>query len=159
MAKKPKNPNSQALAYDNGIVIDAEGYRHTKATSVGLYLARRAHLDEADKLAAEMESKWGCDRLRLLVTPELREKFDRQRYLLNQATWHGELEDVRREAVRMVMAWKALDQMAEAAGAKPLDDKVLELRLSDGRVVAICADLPAANRVTPDGRAMQTYLL
>ena len=43
-----------------------------------------------------MEAKWGCDRLRLLVGPELREKFDRQRYLLNQAIWHGDLEAVRR---------------------------------------------------------------
>ena len=63
-----------------------------------------------------MEAKWGCDRLRLLVGPELREKFDRQRYLFNQAIWHGELEAVRREANRMVVAWQTLDRAATAAG-------------------------------------------
>jgi hypothetical protein len=159
MAKKQQPNSGKALAYDNGIVVDTEGYHHTKANSVGMYLARRAHLDEADRLAAEMESKWGCDRLRLLVSPELREKFDRQRYLLNQATWHGELEDLRREAARMCLAWRVLDQAAEAAGAPRLDDKILELRLSTGAVVAICADLPATAKLTPDGRQMQVYTL
>lgn len=150
---------ARSLAYDNGLVVDAESFHHTKANSVGVYLARRAHLDEADKVAAEIEGKWGCDRLRLLVGPELREKFDRQRYLLNQATWHGELEDVRREAARMVTAWRALDRAALAGGAEMLSDKILELRLSTGTVVAICADIPAAKLVEPNGRAMQVYLL
>ncbi len=59
--------------------------------SHGTHIAGRAYLDEADLTASEMEGKWGCGRLRLLVSPELREKFDRQRYLLNQAVWHGEL--------------------------------------------------------------------
>jgi ectoine hydroxylase-related dioxygenase (phytanoyl-CoA dioxygenase family) len=63
--------------------------------------------------------------LRLLVGPELREKFDRQRYLLNQSIWHGELEDVRRESGRMVNAWHALDRAAEAAGALNLNPLVL----------------------------------
>jgi hypothetical protein len=48
-------------------------------------IAGKAHLDGVDALAAEMERKWGCDRLRLLVAADLREKFDRQRYFLNQA--------------------------------------------------------------------------
>jgi hypothetical protein len=38
-----------------------------------------------------MERKWGCDRLRLLVSTEMREKFDRQRYLFDAAVWHGDL--------------------------------------------------------------------
>jgi hypothetical protein len=79
------------------------------AGSHGTYIAGRAYMDEADHTAIQMEAKWGCDRLRLLVGPELREKFDRQRYLFNQAIWHGELEDVRRESMRMVKAWLALD--------------------------------------------------
>ena len=42
-----------------------------------------------------MEDKWGNGRLRLLVSTELREKFDRQRYLLNMAVTNGALADVR----------------------------------------------------------------
>jgi hypothetical protein len=88
------------------------------ARTPGTYIAGRAYIDGADETAAEMEAKWGCDRLRLLVGPELREKFDRQRYLLNQAIWHGELEAVRRESGRMVMAWQALDRAAVAAASR-----------------------------------------
>jgi hypothetical protein len=87
------------------------------ARTNGTYLTGRAYIDGADKTAAEMESKWGADRLRLLVSSELREKFDRQRYLLNQAISHGKLEDVRRESGRMVKAWMALDRAAESTGA------------------------------------------
>src|SRR6187551_2035131 len=89
--------------------------------SHGTYIAGRAYVDGADQTAAEMEAKWGVDRLRLLVEPKLRERFDRQRYLFNQAIWHGELEQVRREAGRMVTAWLVLDQAATAAGRQPLD--------------------------------------
>ena len=131
----------------------------TKASSVGLYLARQAHIDEAEKVGVEMDRKWGCDRLRLLVDPELRERFDRQRYLYNQALWHGELEDLRREATRMVTAWQVLDGKAGELGAKPVPDKIIEAAMADGTVMAICADLPAVKLVSPDGRQMRVYLV
>jgi hypothetical protein len=60
----------------------------TWADTPGTYIAGRANIDGADAVAIEMERKWGCDRLRLLVSTELREKFDRQRFLLNQAICH-----------------------------------------------------------------------
>src|SRR5215207_11069751 len=103
--------------------------------SYGGYLSGRAAIDEVDALAASMESKWGCDRLRLLVCRELRERFDRQRYLFNQAIWHGkDVEAVRREAGRMVRAWKALDKAATEAGQEPLTS------LGIGEVVDSLAD-------------------
>ena len=63
----------------------------TWASTPGTYIAGQANIDGADKVAVEMEKKWGCDRLRLLVSTEMREKFDRQRYLFNSAVWHGDL--------------------------------------------------------------------
>jgi hypothetical protein len=86
--------------------------RRTWADTPGTYIAGRANIDGADKVAIEMERKWGVDRLRLLVSVELREKFDRQRYKYNAAIWHGDLEAVRREADRMTRAWMALDAAA-----------------------------------------------
>jgi hypothetical protein len=41
--------------------------------AAGMMIAGRAYIDEADKTAIEMEAKWGAVRLRLLVSPELRE--------------------------------------------------------------------------------------
>src|SRR5215207_247518 len=101
----------------------------------GTYISGRAAIDEADFIASEMEGKWGCDRLRLLVSCDLRERFDRQRYLFNAAIWHGkDVEAVQREAGRMVTAWKALDKAATEAGQEPLTS------LGIGEVVDSLAD-------------------
>jgi|SRR5215207_5021992 len=128
--------------------------------SYGGYLSGRAAIDEVDALAASMESKWGCDRLRLLVCRELRERFDRQRYLFNQAIWHGkDVEAVRREAGRMVRAWKALDKAAEEAGKAPLDPQVLEVPLDDGSVAAIVPSNAHASLVRAEGRKLAVYTL
>ena len=96
---------------------------------------------------------------RLIVGPELREKFDRQRYLLNQAIWHGELEDVRRESMRMVKAWLALNAAAEAAGKLPISPHVWEVALGDGSVAAIVPDNDHAHAVVAEGRQVAVYTL
>jgi hypothetical protein len=139
------------------------------ARANGTYISGRAYLDGADETAAEMEAKWGADRLRLLVSPELREKFDRQRYLLNQAIWHGDLEQVRHEANRMTTAWLALDKAATAAGKQPLHPQVWEVAVTDpgmpddptnaAYVVAIVPDDASARHVIADGRKVTVYTL
>ncbi len=129
------------------------------ARTNGTYIAGRAYLDEADHTAMQMEGKWGADRLRLLVGPELREKFDRQRYLLNQAVWHGELEAVRRESERMVRAWLALDRAATDAGKGQLSPLVWEVALADGTVAAIVPSEEHAAAIQPEGRRMAVYSL
>jgi hypothetical protein len=129
------------------------------AKSHGTYISGRAYLDGADKAAADAETKWGCGRLRLLVAPELREKFDRQRYLLNRAIWHGQLDDVRRESQRMVNAYAALDAAAEAQGATKLDPTIMEVVLDSGVVAAIVPDLQHAQFIKREDRRMDVYTL
>lgn len=125
----------------------------------GTYIAGCAYIDGADETASEMEAKWGVDRLRLLVGPELREKFDRQRYLMNQAIWHGDLEQVRREASRMVKAWQALDREATAGGKTPLAPQVWEVALENGSVAAIVPTNDHAHAVVAEGRQLAVYTL
>src|SRR4051812_11857673 len=127
------------------------------AKTPGTYLSGQAHIDGADQLAREMELKWGAGRLRLLVSPELREKFDRQRYLFNQAIWHGDLEAVRREGTRMVKAWMALDGAASEGEEAVLSPEVWEVRLEDGSVAAIVPD--GAHAVMASGRKLVVYTL
>jgi hypothetical protein len=134
------------------------GGSHSWARTNGTYISGRAYIDGADETACEMEAKWGADRLRLLVSPELREKFDRQRYLFNQAIWHGELEDVRRESGRMVNAWVALDRAATEAGKERLSPKVWEIAV-EGRAVAIVPTDHDAAAVNADGRELTVYTL
>lgn len=152
------------IAGDMAVTPDLES--RTWARSHGTYIAGRAYLDEADLTASEMEAKWGADRLRLLVPPELREKFDRQRYLLNQAIWHGDLEGVRRESMRMVNAWLALDRAATAAGKSKLEPLVWEIAVADpehaegeGYVAAIVPTNEHAHLVQADGRKVAVYTL
>lgn len=142
-------------------VVDTRplGADHSWARTNGTYISGRAYIDGADETACEMEAKWGADRLRLLVPAELREKFDRQRYLLNQAIWHGELEDVRRETGRMVNAWMTLDRVATEAGKQPLPPAVWEIALGDGSVAAIVPDHARAAMVNAEGRQVAVYTL
>lgn len=125
----------------------------------GMYIAGAAEIDPVDQLASEMEGKWGCGRLRLLVTTELREKFDRQRYLLNQAIWYGDLEAVRTQAKRMIIAWQALDHAAEAGCKMPLPANHLECTLEDGTVAAIVPTAADWNAATAQGRRVVVYSL
>lgn len=141
------------------IAVRPLGDARSWARQNGTYIAGRAYLDEADQTAAEMEEKWGADRLRLLVTPELREKFDRQRYLFNQAIWHGELEAVRRESMRMVKAWLALDAAAVSADKQKLDALVWEIALEDGSVAAIVPNYDHAKHVVSEGRLLRVFTL
>jgi len=154
MAKKPQpKPTS-----DRGVAVSHYKPIPWMATP-GMYIAGRAALDEADALEVELELKWGRDRLRLLVSTDLREKFDRQRYLTSNARWRGSLEDVRREGERMVKAWRALDKAAEENGAKVLDPAIWEVSLEDGTVATIVKEPQLANRVLAEGRRINVYTL
>jgi hypothetical protein len=155
MAKKPTR---RAPPSDRGVAVSHYKPIPWMATP-GMYIAGRAALDEADALEVEMELKWGRDRLRLLVSTELREKFDRQRYLTSHARWKGELEDVRREAQRMAKAWAALDKAAEANGAQVLDPAIWEVTLEDGTVATIVREPALCNRILSEGRKINVYTL
>lgn len=135
------------------------GAGHSWARTHGTYISGRAYVDGADETASEMEAKWGVDRLRLLVSPELREKFDRQRYLFNQAIWHGDLEAVKRESGRMVKAWLALDKAATADGKQLLSPAVWEVALADGSVAAIVPDNERAAMVNAECRQVAVYTI
>ncbi len=127
--------------------------------SHGTYLAGRAAIDGVDALAREVEQRWGAGRVRLLVPTELREKFDRQRHLFNEAIWHGDLEEVRTQSVRMERAWRAVDATASAAGKSVLSPEVWEVALESGVVVAIVRTNDDARHVAADGRKMAVYTL
>lgn len=105
--------------------------------SYGMFITGQSYIDQVTLLAEEMECKWGAGRLRLVVRQELRDKFDRQRYLFNQAMTFGELEDVRVQSERMAKAWKALDKAADASGAVPKSPDVWDVVSEHGNVYAI----------------------
>jgi hypothetical protein len=103
----------------------------------GTYISGQAAIDGADATAIEMERRWGAGRLRLLVDTPLREKFDRQDFLYRQAIHHGTLEELQRQATRMIAAYRGLNLAAETVGAPKLSPVVWEVALADGTVAAI----------------------
>ena len=152
MAKRPARKPPQS---DRGVPVSTRPSMPW-ATPPGLYLAGKEALDAADCLGVEMDRKWGVGRLRLLVSGPMREKFDRQRYLMAQSRWEGTLEDVKRESARMITAYNALDAAATAAKAAPVDAKVWEIAVPSGilkgSVLAIVKNDEALPKVAAEGR-------
>ncbi len=125
----------------------------------GDMIAGRAWIDEVDIIARDIELYWGVDKLRLFVSPELRAKFDRQRYLLNHVLHSGEVGDVVRECRRSIAAWRACDAAARAAGALPLHPAVWECATRDGEVIALCRTPDDAQAYRADGRQVRVVTL
>jgi len=125
----------------------------------GTYLAGRAHLDGVDALVIEMSNKWGFGRLRLLVDAPWREKFDRQRYLMQQAVEGGDLAQIQEQAARTISAWRKLDALATEANAPQASPEVWEAVLPDGTVMAIVRDPGDARALDPRGRRVAVYTL
>lgn len=123
--------------------------------------ALRIALDHLDHVANEMERKWGVDRLRLLVDPEWTARFDRQRESMNDAIFNSHRDPVKaREQVEaMTRGWRKLDELATAAGAKPLDPTVFEARKADGTVVALVQAAAETFVVHRQGRAAEVWTL
>jgi hypothetical protein len=153
---KPKFINGKQQKHNFGIPVSGFVPPPWQET-VGTYITGREALDDVDMVAIRTEERWGRDRLRLLVDAGLREKFDRQRYLLNQAMWHGDLQDVLREADRMLKAYRALDRAADAAGADKLAPEVWEGVTPDGTVVAIVRNDMDLRLVVAQGRHVEVY--
>ena len=135
------------------------GAPNSWAKTPGTYIAAHAHIDGVDGVAIEMEQYWGVGRLRLLVDPELRERFDRQRLMTNVAIWRGDLEEVRQQCFRMVKAWTALDGAAKAADKAALSPLVWEAPLADGTVVALVRSPEEAHAVVREGRQVVVYTM
>ena len=96
-------------------------------------------IEALDEVARAMEVKWGVGRLPRLVDVDLAQRFWAQLDKLNAACETGMLSEQEIQAHRMRNAWMALDAAAEAAGADRASPRYLTARMSDGRLLAICA--------------------
>jgi hypothetical protein len=118
----------------------------------------KSALDGLDHLASTMERKWGIGRLRLVVSDELRLKFDRQAERLDRVLWNDGIDTsaVVASIGAMKRAWAVLDDAATAAGIPVVPPLSLECQLPDGSLVAIVAEF-SGSELAPDGRRMAVY--
>ncbi len=119
----------------------------------------QAVIDGVDNIAKTMELKWGVGRLRLVVSDDLREKFDRQYEKLNGAIWAGVSREVEIHGPGMIRAWQALDAAATAAGELPLDPVVWETVTESGTVLAVVRTNADAHAVVASGRAVDVWTM
>ncbi len=128
-------------------------------TSYGLYIAGSEAIDDMKLVIRRMDEKWGIGALRMMAKAELREKFDRQRYLVNQAIWTGSLEEVRLQTKRMVKAYEVLDRAVEASEGVPRPIEQWEVALDFGAVLVVVQHPDDAAKVKDDGRKKVVWSL
>ena len=121
-------------------------------------LAIKSVIDGVDHVAVEMENKWGVGRLRLLVEDDMRERFDRQAVLFNEAVFTNDANAVRRHGEGMRKAWQALDKYASDCRFCRIDPTIWEVNGPDG-VIAVVRTNPEAYCVVREGRAVEVWTL
>ena len=119
----------------------------------------KAIVDGVDAVATMIEDRWGRGRLRLLVSDDLRTRFDAQQKSWNDSLWEYELAEVELQGAAMHRAWTALDNYALDAACKPLEPEVWETLLPDGTVLALCRDNASASKAldNADGRRIEVW--
>ena len=121
-------------------------------------LAIKAVIDGVDHVAVEMENEWGVGRLRLLVVDDMRERFDRQAELFNEAIITNDAKAVRRHGEGMRKAWQALGKYASDCRFCRIDPTIWEVNGPDG-VIAVVRTNPEAYAVVREGRAVEVWTL
>ena len=116
-------------------------------------------VEDVDHLASKMELKWGVERLRLVVTEDLRKRFDRQRELFNDALFGNDAAEIRDHGSAMIRAYTTMDEQARVNGFDPLKPEVWEARLPSGKVIALVRSNDEAHNVVADGRHTEVWTI
>jgi len=115
-----------------------------------------AALRPLDRMANEMDRKWGYNRLPCLVDPELSAKYGRAVGMLNEAIHKDDIENATRISSALMRALARMDEEATAAGMKPADARVIETEV-DGWRFGLVLDPDALTLI--DGRTFPLFTL
>ncbi len=102
-----------------------------------------------DRVAREMDAKWGIDRLPELVSPETAARYAKAVAGLNKAIDENNVDETIRWAASCIRGMQAMDAEAEAAGAKPASPECWEIEI-DGMKVAVVKDDAAWPQIKKD---------
>ena len=111
-----------------------------------------AALRPLDRVAVEMEAKWGVGRLPRLVAPELAARFGSAKDKLNEAIRANDGAEVAKRAAVLIRGWQALDQAATEAGAEALPLRTIGVN-HEGRSYVVAwdrGDVHKAAMLSPD---------
>jgi hypothetical protein len=116
-------------------------------------------LIELDRIAADYERRWGVGRLVTLCRDNARLSFRKGWQAWHDAAAKGDAQAMQKVLQGLKQLWTIMDSQATADGHKPLSAEVWEVRLADGRVLAIARTNAEAIAVQRDGRATIAYTL
>lgn len=122
------------------------------------YNLAKAILDGVDHVITTAERTWGVGRLRLLVSDELRARWDRQWLAWCRAVESNDVAAIQKQGGAVRRAVAALEAEARAGGQQPLTPEVWETR-HDDRVVVVCRTSAEAGVVAREGRAAEVWTL
>ena len=114
-------------------------------------------LEPLDRVAVEMEGKWGVGRLPRLVTPDMAAKFASARQKLDEAICDNDLDAVVAKASVLIRGWKALDQAATEAGHKTHPEAVWS-KQHRGTTYTIVLDRADVSKVAKDSKHPATVV-
>jgi len=134
--RRVKKPDTTALRRMMG----------TAVTSEATYRKIQNYLTEYDRVVSEYERRWGIERLPLLVSPELRDRFWQQIDKLNDAIHRDAPNDVEHHVAVTLRAYAALEKEAIAMGGVEIGDDVWTAEV-DGKVVAVVRDVHAVGGI------------
>lgn len=92
-----------------------------------------------DRMAEQMDRKWGVDRLVELVPPEMAERYGSAMAKLNAAINAADPEQVAARAAVCMRGMEAMDRAASESGATPASDEVWVVQ-ADGRQYGLLRD-------------------
>jgi len=110
-----------------------------------------------DKVAAEMEAKWGSARLPRLVPTEMAAKFGQAAEKLDQAIRDNDLEAITHRAQVLIRGWQTLDRTATEAGHTPKPPNTWSLTYN-GKPYTIALDRADADAVARHSEHPETVL-
>jgi hypothetical protein len=110
-----------------------------------------------DRVAVEMEGKWGVGRLTRLVTPDMAARFGSAKDKLNEAIRSNDGEEVAKRAAVMIRGWQALDRAATESGCEPLPLRTVAVQ-HNGRAYVIAWDRADVHKAAKLSRAPENVV-
>ena len=111
-----------------------------------------------DRMALEMDRKWGIDRLPALVSPETAAKYGSAIAKLNAAINASDPDDTAARAGVCIRGMHAMDREASAAGHQPMPPTIWEIEIG-GRICGIIQDNADWPVVAAHRPGLTTYTL
>ncbi len=136
--------------------------RQAKGSPATLVLVEQSEavteaLRPLDRIAVEMEGKWGVGRLQRLVTPEIAARFGSAKDKLNDAIRANDGDEVAKRASVLIRGWQALDAAATEAGCEALPLRTVAVQ-HNGRAYVVAWDRSDVHKAAKLSRAPENVL-